>query len=143
MKQITPTLFFTGEAEEVLEFYRSALGGKVDVNRYKDAPDEARSGIEWDQKVMYGTVTSAYGVIAAMDAPPGRAGDPGDRYGITIIGDDDDAMRQIFDKLAQGARRITMPYEETFFASKFGMLTDKYGVNWLVNSRLVASPSVN
>ena len=135
--QMNPTLFFTGNAEEVLEFYRDALGGNVNIQRYEDAPPESgQSAPDWGDKVMYGALTSPFGIIAAMDAPPDRAGQPGDNFGISIAGDDESVMSGAFAKLSAGGR-VLMPYGKTFFADNFGMTKDKFGITWMVSCRLV------
>lgn len=133
--QLNPCLFFTGNAEEALEFYRDALGGNIEISRYKDAPPEAGSSPDFAEKVLYGTLTSAYGTVAAMDAPKERAGTPGDNFGITLVADSDGEAASAFEKLARGGN-VIMPYAETFWAAKFGMVEDKYGVKWMVNYRL-------
>lgn len=130
--QLNPCLFFTGNAEEVLEFYRDALGGKIEIARYKDAPPEMGSSPDWADKVMYGTLISPFGVVAAMDAPKERAGQPGNNFGIAIGAETDNTAATAFAKLSDGGT-VLMPYEKTFFAAKFGMVEDKYGVKWLIS----------
>ena len=134
--QLNPTLFFTGNAEEALAFYRDALGGKIDLNRYKDAPPDQGSSPDWADKIMYGTITSPYGVIAAMDAPPERAGQSGDNFGISVTADSDADASSIFTKLSNGGH-VLMPFGETFFAAKFGMAKDKFGTTWLISYQLI------
>jgi len=129
--QLNPNLFFTGNAEEALQFYREALGGEIEIARFKDAPPDMGSTPEWGEKVMYGQLTSPYGVIAAMDAPPGRGGGEPNGFGINISADSAEAAASVFEKLAAGGS-VTMPFDKTFFAEKFGMLDDKYGVTWMV-----------
>lgn len=139
--QLSPTLFFTGNAEEALEFYRDALGGRIAIQRYKDAPPESgQSSPDFADKVMYGTLTSPFGTISAMDAPPDRAGTPGDNFGISISGEEENLMSKAFTKLAESGR-VIMPYGKTFFAANFGMTKDKFGITWLVSSQLVAMPT--
>lgn len=133
--QLNPNLFFTGNAEEVLQFYREALGGDISISRYKDAPPDMGSTPEWGEKVMYGQLNSPFGVIAAMDAPPGRGGGEPNGFGITIYPESADAGAAAFEKLARGGS-VTMPFDKTFFAEKFGMVDDKYGVTWMVAYRV-------
>jgi len=133
--QLNPSLFFTGNAEEALAFYREALGGDIEIVRFKDAPPDMGSTPEWGEKVMYGSLTSPYGVIAAMDAPPGRGGGEPNGFGISIIADTAEAAAAAFEKLARGGS-VTMPFDKTFFAEKFGMADDKYGITWMVSYRV-------
>lgn len=134
--RLNPNLFFTGNAEEALQFYREALGGEIEIARFKDAPPEVGSAPEWGEKVIYGQLTSPYGVIAAMDAPPGRGGGEPNGFGINIYADTEDAAASVFEKLSRNGS-VTMPFDKTFFAEKFGMLDDKYGVTWMVTYRVV------
>ena len=134
--QLNPNLFFTGKAEEALQFYREALGGEIEIARYKDAPPEMGSTPEWGEKVMYGQLTSPYGVIAAMDSPPGRGGGEPNGFGINISADTEAVAASAFGRLSRGGS-VTMPFDKTFFAEKFGMLDDKYGVTWMVTYRVV------
>ncbi len=140
--ELTPNLFFTGNAELALQFYRDALGGEIDIMRFKDAPPEMGATLEWGEKVMYGQLRSPYGVIAAMDAPPGRGGGEPNGFGINISADTEEAAASAFATLARGGN-VTMPFEKTFFAEKFGMLDDKYGVTWMVSYRVapIAAPA--
>jgi PhnB protein len=135
---LNPNLFFSGNAEEVLGYYRSALGGDIELMRFADAPEAAQSvPAEWSSKVLYGALHSPFGDVAAMDAPPGRAGTPGDNFAISINLDDETRAADIFAKLAAGGN-VMMPFEKTFFAKKFGMTADKFGIKWMVN---VAAPA--
>ena len=81
---LNPCLYFTGNAEEALECYRGALGGELQIHRYKDGPPGQPVDKGWEQKVMYGAVASPLGTVACMDAPPGRAGKPGNNFSISI-----------------------------------------------------------
>jgi PhnB protein len=101
--------------------------------RFRNAP-EAAQGLPdtWLDKVLYGALHSPFGDVAAMDAPPGRAGEPGDNFAISISLDDETRAAAIFTKLADGGK-VMMPFEKTFFATKFGMTADKFGIKWMVN----------
>jgi PhnB protein len=130
---LTPNLFFSGNAEDALGHYRDAIGGEVEIMRFADAPAAAATvPPEWKGKVLYGSLHSAFGDVAAMDAPPGRSGEAGDNFAISISLDDEERAAGIFAKLASGGK-IMMPFEQTFFAKKFGMATDKFGFKWMIN----------
>ncbi len=132
--QLSPTLFFTGNAEEALNYYRSALGGTVSVARYKDAPPEMGVCADSSEQVMYGSLDTPFGTISAMDAPPGREGAPGSNFGISITADTEAGAAHAFDILSDGGQTL-MPFEKTFFADKFGMAIDKFGIRWLISFR--------
>ena len=130
-----PCLYFTGSAEEALEHYRNALGGNVQIARYKDAPPGQPVDPTWNDKVMYGSLASPLGEVACMDAPPGRAGNPGNNFAISVETDSESQAGAAFAKLSEGGE-VTMPMEKTFFAEKFGMLHDKFGITWMISYRV-------
>lgn len=100
--QVMPYLFFSGECEDALNFYRSVFGGDiVSINRYAGSPME-------------------------QQAPPGCA-----RLSVGT-GDHDEGQR-VFDGLAAGGT-VTLPYEKQFWGSSFGMLVDRFGLEWMINA---------
>jgi len=133
--QLTTSLFFNGNAEEVLEYYRSALGGELEIRRFGDTPAAESVPPEWTNKLIYGLLRSPLGNLAAMDAPPQRAGEPGGSFGLSLETQNEAQAEEIFAKLSAGGE-VTMPLERTFWAKKFGMCTDKFGIKWMVNYAL-------
>jgi PhnB protein len=130
--QLTPYLFFNGNAEEVLEHYRSALGGELEVVRFEGSPVAEHVPSDWGGKVLYGALRSPLGVVSVMDTPPGRAvGNPGDNFSIGIQTESEAQADVVFAKLLAGGT-VMMPLEKTFWAAKFGMLIDKFGIRWMV-----------
>lgn len=134
---LNPVIHFTGDAEEALQHYRSALGGEVQINRFGEAPPDQATDIDesWKQKVMFGSVVSPLGTVSAMDAPPGRAGNPGTNFSISVQTDSEAQADAAFAKLSEGGN-IVMPMGKTFFADKFGMVHDKFGISWLIGYRV-------
>jgi PhnB protein len=130
--QLNPNLFFSGNAEDVLGHYRSALGGDVEIVRFAGSPAADFAPPDWGSKVLYGSLRSPVGVVNVMDAPPGREGTPGDNFAIGIDFESEALAEDVFAKLATGGS-VIMPFEQTFWAKKFGMLTDKFGIKWMVN----------
>ena len=130
--QLNPYLTFNGNAEEALEFYRSALGGKLDIMRFEGTPAAKHAPAGWDRKVLHGRLETSAGVIMASDATPEQGGQPGSNFSIAIGTDDEAQTEAVFSKLAAGGK-VTMPLEETFWSKRFGMLVDKFGITWLVN----------
>lgn len=143
--ELQPYLLFTGNCEEALNFYKNIFGGEIaQLSRYKDAPpdDPASPQLrpEDRERVMHATFRSPDFTFMASDARPGK------QYGegpISLsLGLSDVAVAQrIFDGLAQGGT-VEMPLEDTFWGAKFGMLTDKFGIDWMVNCQLQGA-SVN
>jgi PhnB protein len=141
--QLTPSIAFKGNAEEALSLYREALGGDLEIHRFAGSPCEAQAPPEWRDKVLYGALRTNAGVIAAMDASPNcHEIHPGDNFSIAIQADSDDDASSIFSKLSAGGN-VLMPFEKTFFAEKFGMLVDKFGVRWMISYAVapVATPA--
>ena len=130
--QLNPYLTFTGNAEEAFEFYRSVLGGKLDVVRFGGTPAAQHTPPGWENKVLHARLESPAGVIMCSDASPEQAGPPAGRFNLSLQVDDEREAEAIFAKLSAGGQ-VTMPIEQTFWAKKFGMLTDKFGIAWLVN----------
>jgi PhnB protein len=123
---------FAGNAETALTHYRAALGGDLEIIRFAGTPAAENVPAEWSAKVLYGAVHSPYGDVNVMDAPPGRGGSTGDNFAIAVDVEDEQHAADLFAKLAADGT-ILMPFEPTFFARKFGMTNDKFGVKWMVN----------
>ena len=131
MSQLIPNLAFAGNADEALNHYQNVLGGNLELARFRGTPAEAMVPAEWLDKVLFASLHSPFGVLSAMDAPPGRQGTPGGNFSITVQLDDEAQAAHIFTALADGGN-VTMPFETTFFAKKFGMLKDRFGISWMV-----------
>jgi PhnB protein len=135
--EFVPYLFFSGTCEEALNFYKKILGGEItDISRWKDMPADAGGPPvtpETAERVMHSTFKSDAVSFMASDATPGK------KYGegpISLcLGVDDVAHAQrMFDGLAQGGT-VEMPMQDMFWGAKFGMLTDKFGIDWMVSCR--------
>jgi PhnB protein len=128
---LRPTLNFAGNAAEVIAHYQAALGGETEIVHFAASPVAEFVPPEWGEKIIYGRVRSPFGDVDVMDAPPGRESAVGGNVAISIdIADEADAER-IFTKLAEDGS-VLMPFEPTFFARKFGMTNDKFGVRWMI-----------
>jgi PhnB protein len=134
---ITPYLHFKGNCEEALTFYEKALGAKiVMISRYKDLPPEAQGPeplpAEAGEMIMHGRIEVGGQWIMASDCPPNFPYDGIHGVSIALGFDDVKEAERAFNALADGGQ-LTMPLAETFWAERFGMLTDKFGVAWMVN----------
>jgi PhnB protein len=130
--QLNPNLVFNGNAEEVLAHYRDALGGEVEITRFAQTPVAQRVSADWADKIVYGTLRSPAGIVNVMDAPPGRGGEPGENFILGIQTESTAQLDEIFSKLSAGGS-VTMPPDATFWSPRFGMLTDKFGIKWMIN----------
>jgi PhnB protein len=128
---IQPYLSFEGRCDEAVEFYRTALGAEVlMLMRFKDSPDQSMISPGSADKVMH--VAMRIGETTVMASDGRCSGQPGFN-GISLsltVADDAEAERS-YAALQEGGQ-IMMPLAKTFFASKFGMVTDRFGVNWMV-----------
>jgi PhnB protein len=129
---LRPNLMFAGNAESALMHYRAALGGDLEIVRFAGSPAAEAVPAEWGAKVLYGTLHSPFGEVNIMDAPPGREGKPGDNFAIAVDVDDEGLAADVFRKLGANGT-VLMPLEPTFFARRFGMVHDTFGVRWMVN----------
>ena len=140
MAQIIPYLNFKGNCEEVFTFYKSTLGGEFPyIGRYKDMPpseDPSKSfPKEFDDKVMHMSLVMPDGTtIMGSDAcgPWGDSSVVGNNVQLSINATSEENAQQIFDGLSAGGN-IGMPLGKTFWGALFGMFSDKYGINWMVN----------
>jgi PhnB protein len=132
MSQLIPSLAFAGNAEDVLTAYQNALGGNLELARFRGTPAEAMAPADWLDKILYGSLHSPFGILSAMDAPPGRQGTQGDNFSISVQLEDEAQAERIFMALAGGGN-VMMPFEATFFATKFGMLKDRFGIQWMIH----------
>jgi PhnB protein len=127
-----PNLNFAGNAADVLAHYQAAFGGELDVMRFAGSPVADGLPPEWADKILYARLRTPFGEIDVMDAPPGRESEIGGNVAIAIDVEDEERAARVFAKLAEDGD-VLMPFEETFFARKFGMTNDKFGVRWMVS----------
>jgi len=129
---IEPYLFFEGRCEEAVEFYKKALNAEVVMMmRFKDAPDpNACAGVPGD-KIMHATFRVADNNIMASD---GRCDEPMKFQGFALsLGVNSDAEAdKYFNALNQGGQ-VIMLLAKTFWSPRFGMVTDKFGIMWMIN----------
>lgn len=131
---VQPYLFFNGRCEEALDFYRTVLDAKVDMMmRYRESPeplppDMLAPGME--EKVMHVTFRIGDSVVMASDAQSsGSAEFQGFSLSVSLA--DEAAVERVFKALADGGQ-IRMPLTKTFWSPRFGMVTDRFGVGWMV-----------
>ena len=128
---LQPYVFFDGRCDEALEFYKSALGAKVDtLMRFKDAPDQSMISPGSAEKVMHAQIRIGDTTVLLSDGRnQGRPNFQG--FALTITAANEAEADKVFGALAAGGA-VTMPMAKTFFSPRFGMLTDKFGVGWMV-----------
>lgn len=130
---IQPYLFFEGRCEEALDFYAKALGAEVDMlMRYKDSPDPPPPDCMPPDanKVMHASFKVGDAVVMASDGM--ASGKPVFQgFGLSLPAKDEAQADRYFAALCEGGT-VVMPMGKTFFSPRFGMVTDKFGVMWMV-----------
>ena len=124
---------FTGRCEEALEFYKKSIGAEVtSLMRWKESPDAAmKAPPGFEEKIMNAAFRIGETELMADD---GMGGKTAAFNGMTLVIEvaDDAQAKRVFTALGEGGN-VTMPLMKTFWTSSFGMLTDKFGVPWMVN----------
>ena len=130
---VQPYISFEGRAAEAIEFYKGAVGATVDmVMHFKDAPPEMQAQMSPDSKdkVMHAAFHIGDTQVMASDGQcTGKANFSG--ISLTLNAADDAEAEKLFGALGKGGQ-VTMPMSETFFAHRFGVVADKFGVSWMV-----------
>jgi len=133
---VQPYLNFNGRCDEALAFYQKALGAKVEMlMRFSDSPEPMPPGAippGSEQKVMHSSFRVGESVLMATD---GGCAEATGFQGITLsisVKDADEADR-VWNALAEGGT-VGMPIGKTFWSPRFGMLTDRFGVAWMINA---------
>ncbi|MFT3827100.1 MAG: VOC family protein [Chitinophagaceae bacterium] len=141
MATINPYLNFNGTTEEAFNFYRSVFGGDFTaLQRFKDIPDGDKMSESTQQKLMHisfpvlGTVLMATDALESM----GQHLTMGNNFHLAIQAETEEEAKHLFNALAEGGT-VTMPLDKAFWGAWFGMLTDKFGVHWMMNCEAPAN----
>ena len=129
--KVQPYLYFDGRCEEALEFYKRVLSIQVEqLMRFKQNPDPQASAPGMAEKVMHAAFRLGDTTVFASD---GRClGHPSFQgFCLSLIVKTDDEAKRLYDALADGGQ-VQMPLTKTFFSSSFGMVADRFGMNWMV-----------
>jgi PhnB protein len=129
--KLNPYLSFRDNTREVMEFYKTVFGGKLAMQTFKEA--NASQDPDDDNKIMHAQLEVDNGItLMASDTPNSRQYLPGTNISISLSGDNEVELKSYYQKLSAGGK-VAMPLEKAPWGDMFGMLTDKYGVNWMVN----------
>lgn len=136
MAAINPYLNFAGNTEEAFNFYKSVFGGEfLTLQRFKDTPHGGNVSEHEKNKIMHvalpigkGNVLMGTDVLESM----GQKLTFGDNFSIAIAPESKAEAEKLFNGLSAGGK-ITMPLQDTFWGAYFGMLTDRFGIQWMVN----------
>ncbi len=129
--KLNPYLSFKDNAREAIEFYQTVFGGKLTVSTFKEF--HASQDPSEDNLVMHAVLEADNGItFMASDTPSRMEYKAGTNYSMSLSGDNEAELQAYFEKLSVGGN-VTMPLEKAIWGDTFGMLTDKFGVPWLVN----------
>jgi PhnB protein len=129
--QVQSYLFFDGRCEEAIDFYKKTLGAEVGMlMRWKDSPDKSMCTPSNENKVMHASLKIGETRVMASDGR--NTGNPEFKgFALSVNAKDEADADRLFNSLSAGGN-VMMPLGKTFFSPRFGMATDKFGVNWMV-----------
>lgn len=130
--QVTPYLYFRGACESALTFYAACGLGEIrELRRYGGTPMAERDGGAWRDKVLHSVFEGPGLRLCASDGPDSE---PMKGCALLIELDDPDAASALFAALSAGGR-VTVPFAKQFWGDHYGNFTDRFGVQWAMNSR--------
>jgi PhnB protein len=132
MSTLNPYLSFRDNAREALEFYQSVFGGELTLSTFGESPMSGDYPDEGD-KILHGQLVTTSGfTLMGADTPSAMEHNPGNAYSVSISGDEDAELRGYWGRLTDGAT-VTAELNTAPWGDTFGMLSDRFGVSWLVN----------
>ncbi len=131
MKEINVYLTFDGNCREAMKFYATCLGGELFMMPFSEAPMELPK--EAKDRIMHARLTRGSAVLMASDTMPGMPLQQGNNFSVSVQCESAQEVERLHAALGERGK-VTMPPQETFWAVRFGMLTDRFGINWMFNS---------
>jgi PhnB protein len=130
--QINTYLVYDGKCEEAFQLYAKVFGGSVKVLiRHGDTPAAQHVSPDWHSRVMHSELAIGNDLLMGSDAPPQHY-KPMSGFSVSVQVEQPSEAERIFHALAEGGT-TTMPIQETFWAQRFGMATDRFGTPWMIN----------
>jgi PhnB protein len=130
--QLNPNLNFNGQCEAAFKFYEQCLGGKIQtMMTWGDSPMADQVPAEWRHKIIHVTLIVGEAALLGCDVPPEGYEEP-KGFSVTVQIDDPADAQRIFQALSEEGT-VTMPIQQTFWAARFGMCVDRFGIPWMVN----------
>lgn len=133
MATINSYLNFNGNTEEAFNFYKSIFGGEfLTLQRFKDTPDADKMPADEQEKIMHVALPIGGNALMGTDVPASMTAVTfGTNYSISIDADSEEEGNKLFNAFSSG--KVMMPFEKMFWGAFFGMITDKFGVQWMVS----------
>jgi PhnB protein len=128
--RLNPYIQFDGDALAAMEFYKDVFGGDLSTNTFKEFG--ASHGPDDEDKIMHSQLETPSGfTLMASDTPQGMPYNLGENIAISLSGDDE--LRGYYEKLSADGGKVSVPLEKQVWGDEFGMVQDKFGINWMVN----------
>ena len=135
--QLNPYLLFNGQCETAFKFYAQCFGGKIEAMiPYAGTPAEKHSPPEWRDKILHACLSVDGQLLMGSDTPPQHFEQP-KGFSVSLQLKDPAAAERIFNALVEQGT-LKMPFQETFWAHRFGMLVDRFGIPWMINCEKAA-----
>lgn len=133
MKQpIRPYLHFDENCKGAMEFYQSIFGGQLDMMQIKDAPDREQFPKGIDHQIMHASLRNDDFLLMASDMCGQGSPEQGNTMQLSLNCSDEKEIKQLYQKLSEGGK-ITQELNEVFWGGLFAMVTDKFGVRWMLS----------
>jgi len=130
--KLNPYLSFNGQCETAFKFYEQCLGGQIEgIMRWGESPMAEQVSPEWQNKIMHAQLTLGDQELMGSDGLPEQFEEP-QGFSVLITLEDSAKAEQVFKSLAENGT-VKMPLQETFWAARFGMLVDQFGIPWMIN----------
>jgi PhnB protein len=138
--QMNPYLSFKGDCQAAFDLYERALGAELGrIFRYAGSPMAGQVPPDWSEKVMHGSITVGGQVLMGADIAPQHYEAP-KGFSLSLQIKSTDEAEAVFAALANDGK-IVLPLEKTFWAERFGMLIDRFGIPWQINCEGSEQPS--
>jgi PhnB protein len=121
MREINAYLTFDGNCREAMQFYAQCLGGELNLMPFRDA-----------DRIMHARIQNGEGVLMASDTMPGMPLRQGNNFSVVLNCESPDEIERLFNAIGENGK-VTMPLHDAFWGARFGMLTDRFGIQWMFN----------
>jgi PhnB protein len=136
--QMNPYLFFSGQCEEAFKFYEKCLGGRITMMvTYLGTPAAQQVPAGFGKKIVHARLVAGDMILMGCDAPPERFSKP-QGFSVSLNVDAAAEAERIFHALAENGK-VSMPIQKTFWAERFAMFVDQFGIPWMVNCEQAAA----
>jgi PhnB protein len=134
---LNPYLLFNGDCETAFKFYEKSLGARIEaLLTHEGTPMEKMVPAEWRKKIIHARLKLGDKVLMASDCPPEHYVKP-QGFSVNLDFKSSAEAERVFNALAEKGS-VQMPLQQTFWAAKFGMVTDRFGTPWMINCESAA-----